>query len=113
MWQVDGSTRKNTQRYYTPKRLVRKLLEGGSTARNYLWWKYFLSSVPLDSIPEFPAETSEEINASEDGKAKSGEYWIYSVITGKTALVSCDMEPEGKNIQVLVVAADMNVKKFV
>ena len=60
-----------------------------------------------------PVETCEEIKASEDGKAKSGEYWIYSIITGKTALVSCDMEPEGKNIQVLVVAADMNVKKFV
>ena len=78
--------------------------------------KYFSASVPLGSIHEFPAETCEEIKASEDGKARSGEYWIYSIITEKTVLVSCDMdmEPEGKKTQVLlVVAVDMNVKKFV
>ena len=76
--------------------------------------KYFSASVPLGSIHEFPAETCEEIKASEDGKAQTGEYWIYSIITGKTVLVSCYMEPEGKKTQVLLlVAVDMNVKKFI
>ena len=74
------------------------------------WRKHFSTSVPLASIPEFPAEGCEEIKRSEEGEATSGEYWLYSIITGKTVLVSCDMEREGNKTEVFVVlVVDINV----
>ncbi|CAH3167888.1 unnamed protein product [Pocillopora meandrina] len=91
----------NSERYYVRSNKKRGEFKALLLAINYeslfidkCTLSYLQQILPLGSILEFPAETCEEINASEDGKAKSGEYWIYSVITGKTALVSCDMEPE-------------------
>ena len=51
--------------------------------------------VPLGSIPELPAESCHEINASEGGQAVSGTYWFYSIIPDKVALAYCDMKTEG------------------
>ena len=74
------------------------------------WRKHFSTTVPLGSIPEFPAETCEEIKRSEEGEATSGEYWLYSIITGKTVLVSCDMEREGNKTEVIfVLVVDINI----
>ena len=55
------------------------------------------------AVNQFPAEKCEEIKRSEEGEATSGEYWLYSIITGKTVLVSCDMEREGNKTEVFVV----------
>ena len=76
------------------------------------WRKHFSTTIPLGSIPEFPAEACEEIKRSVEGEATSGEYWLYSIITGlgKTVLVSCDMEREGNKTEVFVVlVVDINV----
>ena len=57
-----------------------------------------------------PAEACEEIKRSEEGEATSGEYWLYSIITGKTVLVSCDIEREGSKTEVFVVlVVDINI----
>ncbi|CAH3162725.1 unnamed protein product [Pocillopora meandrina] len=95
----------NSERYYVRSNKKRGDLSPGRFKALLLAINYkslFIDKFPLGSIPEFPAETCEEINASEDGKAKSGEYWIYSVITGKTALVSCDMEPEVVDLTLII-----------
>ena len=55
----------------------------------------FLSSVPLGSTPELPAESCKEIKASEGGKAFSGKYWLNSVVKDKSVLAYCDMDTEG------------------
>ena len=55
----------------------------------------FRSTVALGSILELPAETCKEIKASEEGQAVSGEYWLDSIVPGKTVLAPCNMETEG------------------
>ena len=77
----------------------------------WTWYNYSLSSVPLGSVPEFPAETCKEIKASEEGKATSGSYWLDSIIKGKTLLVPCDMETAGKKTRLLVFV-DISVIKL-
>ena len=58
-----------------------------------------------------PAETCEEIQRSEEGEPTSGEYWLYSITTGKRVLVSCNMEREGDKTEVFVVLViDVDVK---
>ena len=75
------------------------------------WRKCFSTSVRLGSIPEFPADTCEEIQRSEEGEATSGEYWLYSITTGKSVLVSCNMEREGDKTEVFfVLVIDVDVK---
>lgn len=60
----------------------------------------FVMSVSLGSIPELPAESCEEIKASEGGQAISGKYWLDSIIPGKV-LAHCDMETEGKTTNLI------------
>ena len=62
---------------------------------NYFVINVSLSIAPLGSIPELPAESCEEIKASEGQQVVSGQYWIYSAIHGKAVLAYCDMETEG------------------
>ena len=52
--------------------------------------------VPLDSIPELPAETCKEIKASEGEKAVSGKYWFDSIEPGNVLLAYCNMSTEGE-----------------
>lgn len=61
----------------------------------------FVMSVSLGSIPELPAESCEEIKASEGGQAISGKYWFDSIIPGKAVLAHCDMETEGKTTNLI------------
>ena len=45
------------------------------------------------------------------GEATSGEYWLYSTTTGKTVLVSCNMERKGDKTEVFfVLVIDVDVK---
>ena len=53
----------------------------------------------LASIPELAAETCKEIEASEDGKAVSGRYWLNTIIAGTPALVYCEMKTEGEQLR--------------
>ena len=47
--------------------------------------------VPLGSIPELPAETCNEIKASEGNEMINSEYWIYSDGNdGKAILARCE-----------------------
>jgi len=57
-------------------------------------WIFFVSSVPLGSIPELPAESCKEIKASE-GQVVSGKYWLSSIKPGMSLLAHCDMATEG------------------
>ena len=66
-----------------------------SSISNYFVINVSLSIAPLGSIPELPAESCEEIKASEGQQVVSGQYWIYSAIHGKAVLAYCDMETEG------------------
>jgi len=49
---------------------------------------------PLGSIPELPAESCDEIKASEGEDAISGDYWFMSVIPGEVFQAPC-IKPEG------------------
>ena len=74
------------------------------------WRKHFSTTIPLGSIPEFPAEACEEIKRRVLAERTSGEYWLYSIVTGKTVLVSCDMEREGNKTEVIfVLVVDINI----
>ena len=53
----------------------------------------------LASIPELAAETCKEIEASEEGKAVSGRYWLNTIIPGTPALVYCEMKAEGEQLR--------------
>lgn len=54
--------------------------------------------VPLGSIPELPAESCNEIKASEGQSSSSGKYWVQveSASFNKVALAYCDMETGGE-----------------
>ncbi|XP_022785500.1 uncharacterized protein LOC111325849 [Stylophora pistillata] len=47
--------------------------------------------VPLGSIRELPAESCEEIKASEGEQAVSGNYWLDSTRSGNSSLARCHM----------------------
>ena len=51
--------------------------------------------VPLGSIPELPADSCEEIKASEGGQV-SGDYWLDSTRSGHSILTHCDIKTDGK-----------------
>ena len=56
----------------------------------------FFGTVPLGSIPELPAQSCQEIKASEGTEGKdsiSNKYWLDPSGTGKAVLVYCDMKP--------------------
>ena len=57
---------------------------------------YFSFPVPLGSIPELPADSCEDIKASEGGQVVSGPYWLDPARSGDPSLVFCDMERESK-----------------
>ena len=65
------------------------------TWRHISFYIYFVSPVPLGSIPELPAETCKEIKASEE-QAVSGKYWLYTIKENIPVLAHCDMETFGK-----------------
>ena len=50
-----------------------------------------LSTVPLGSIAELPAETCYEIKNSE-GKAPSGNYWLSAINSSMPVLTYCNIE---------------------
>ena len=52
--------------------------------------------MPLGSIPELPADSCEEIKASEGRQAVSGSYWLDSMNSGDPILVFCYMEKGSK-----------------
>ena len=49
---------------------------------------------PLGSIQELPAESCEEIKASEGEDAISGNHWLMSMIPGEVFQAPC-IKPEG------------------
>ena len=54
-------------------------------------------TVSLGSIPELPAQSCQEIKASEGKETKSNKYWLMDPTgTGTAVLVYCDMESEGQ-----------------
>ena len=50
-----------------------------------------LIKAPLGSIPELPAQSCQEIKASEGKDTISGKYWLDPTRNGMTVLVYCDM----------------------
>ena len=61
----------------------------------YLWILCSFLAVPLGSIPELPAQTCEEIKASEE-KAVSDEYWLQTVESRPPELTHCNMSTYGR-----------------
>ena len=61
-----------------------------------------LSPVPLGSIPELPADSCEEILASEGEKAVSGRYWLDFNRSGNYLLTHCNMGMRGKQNRVFL-----------
>ena len=61
-----------------------------------------LSPVPLGSIPELPADSCEEILASEGEKAVSGSYWLDFNRSGNSLLTHCNMGMRGKQNRVFL-----------
>ena len=57
--------------------------------------RYFIP-VPLGSIPELPADSCREINASEGGQAVSGPYWLDLTRSGDSILARCEMKTGSK-----------------
>ena len=53
-------------------------------------------SVPLGSIPELPAISCREIEASEGKYDISNKYWLDSSLTGKAELVDCSDTVKGE-----------------
>ena len=49
-----------------------------------------LIKAPLGSIPELPAQSCQEIKASEGKDTISGKYWLDPARSGTTVLVYCD-----------------------
>ena len=57
----------------------------------------FVFLVPLETVPELPAESCAEIRASEGEDASSGNYWFDSIKPGEIVLARCDMSKLGKS----------------
>ena len=55
----------------------------------------YLSSVRLGTIPEMPAESCQEIKASEGEYAVDGMYWLHFLEIVKTVPAYCDMRTGG------------------
>ena len=53
-------------------------------------------SVPLGSIPELPAISCQEIEASEGKYDISNKHWLDSIFTGQAELVDCSDTVKGK-----------------
>ena len=64
-----------------------------STLSNDFYFVFF--PVPVGSIPELPAETCNEIKASE-GQTVSKKYWLSTIKPGIPLLAHCDMETGGE-----------------
>ncbi|XP_078380544.1 uncharacterized protein LOC144663458 [Oculina patagonica] len=60
--------------------------------RDRYYMKKASKRVPLGSIPELSAASCGEIKANEGAQAVSGDYWLYSKISGNSILAHCDME---------------------
>ena len=58
-------------------------------------FSFFISPVPLGSIPELPAESCAEIKASEGERVVSGAVWLDPTNSGKAAVARCHMETKG------------------
>lgn len=56
---------------------------------------FCLFQVPLGSVPELPAESCDEIKASEGERVVSGDYWFGSIKSGQVIQAPCNMEAEG------------------
>ena len=56
----------------------------------------YFSLVRVGTIPEMPAESCQEIKASEGEYAVDGMYWLYFLDIVKTVLAYCDMKTGGK-----------------
>ena len=57
--------------------------------------RFLFFSVPLGSMPELPAESCEEIKASEGEAALCGNNWLKPNSSAQTTLVNCYLETEG------------------
>ncbi len=51
--------------------------------------------MPLGSVPELPADSCEEIKASEGGHTLSGNYWLEVKKSGNPFKAYCDMTTDG------------------
>ena len=69
--------------------------------------------VPLGSIPELPAESCQEIKASEGGQAVSRKYWFYSIVPNEIVSAHCDMETEGQSSYKSVLLPSHNKAMYV
>ena len=49
---------------------------------------YFFHAAPLGSIPELPAESCNEIKASEGNEMVNKDYWIYSDENASNAILA-------------------------
>ena len=56
---------------------------------------YIFITACLGSIPELPAQSCQEIKASEGKDTISNKYWLDPTGTGTAVLVYCDMNLEG------------------
>lgn len=52
--------------------------------------------VPIGSIRDLPAESCEEIKASEGQEAVSGNYWLDRHSTGEPTLIHCYLNMKGQ-----------------
>ena len=55
----------------------------------------FFIQAPLGSISELPAQSCQEIKASEGKDTISSKYWLDPAAIGRAVLVYCDMDLEG------------------
>lgn len=77
-------------------------------------------TVPLGSTTELPAESCNEIKASEGGHVTSGKYWmqVQTVSSSQVVLTDCDMETGGRLIaitytpQFLFLCLSVGLKDF-
>ena len=56
---------------------------------------YIFISAPLGSIPELPAQSCQEIKASEGKDTISDKYWLDPAGNGTAVLIYCDMNLAG------------------
>lgn len=72
--------------------------------------------VPIGSIPEVPAESCEEIKASEGEQGKRGSYWLNTIKPGIPERVYCHMnEGEVSTVRIsciLLLVKVIQVRNF-
>ena len=64
--------------------------------RNFFSKTPFNFSVPLGSIPELPAVSCQEIQASEGKYNISNKYWLDTRSTGQAEMVDCSDSVKGE-----------------